>query len=237
MTSFTALNLQDLSWLSYPEHYAVLDVPADASAEDIKKAYRQKARKWHPDKAAIMNINQGILYKATRIINLSRDILLDPMDRRLYDRGMNPAKCDSSCELCTCACGFEAKPNFAMPNSANPSSRSSCSGRNTVLKGVENGAFFIKKSGLNMLKMAFYVMVYSYRLPECWLWHWDLPSWDKQHCTAHPLDNMWNEARSIRERCQLECNYKSYAADNFWNKIKRNNCETTCKRGYRAEVR
>ena len=29
-------------------HYEVLDVPRDASDEDIKKSYRKKALKWHP---------------------------------------------------------------------------------------------------------------------------------------------------------------------------------------------
>ena len=56
-----------------------------------------------------MNINQGVLFKATRIIGLSRDILLDPRDRGLYDMGLNPVKCDSSCELCTCSCGYGSR--------------------------------------------------------------------------------------------------------------------------------
>lgn len=219
------LNPQDLSWLTYPEHYSVLDVPASASSEDVRRAYRQKARKWHPDKAATMNINQEILYKATRIIGLSRDILLDPRDRRLYDNGFNPKKCDSSCELCTCSCG-----EWAKSSSFDRSDRHSNSRGDVVVEGAKTGAVFV-------LKMALYVAVYSYRLPQCWLWHWDLPLWDKQYCTANPLEPMWSEARSIRERCKLECDSKWYAGGNLWDRYMRDECEKTCKRDYRAKSR
>ena len=32
------------------DHYALLGVPADATQAQIKKAYREKAKVWHPDK-------------------------------------------------------------------------------------------------------------------------------------------------------------------------------------------
>ena len=31
------------------EYYKILDLPSDSSVEDIKKAYRKKARLFHPD--------------------------------------------------------------------------------------------------------------------------------------------------------------------------------------------
>ncbi|KAF6231384.1 hypothetical protein HO173_010344 [Letharia columbiana] len=111
-----ALTPQDLTWLNYPDHYKVLNVSASASSKVIRRAYRQKAKKWHPDKAETMNINQGVLFKATRIIGLSRDILLDPRDRGLYDMGLNPVKCDSSCELCTCSCGYGSRLSSWHPS-------------------------------------------------------------------------------------------------------------------------
>merc|ERR1711937_185724 len=33
-----------------PDHYEVLGLERNATAEDIKKAYRREALRWHPDK-------------------------------------------------------------------------------------------------------------------------------------------------------------------------------------------
>ena len=35
-----------------PDHYVVLGLQRNATAEDIKKAYRKEALRWHPDKNA-----------------------------------------------------------------------------------------------------------------------------------------------------------------------------------------
>jgi len=67
--------------------YAVLGVPKTANAAEIKKAYRKKAKRYHPD------TNQGNAQAEQKFkeINEAYDILSDPSKRKLYDRyGMAP---------------------------------------------------------------------------------------------------------------------------------------------------
>jgi len=80
------LSYQDL-YIEGQTLYEILKVPRDASAKDIKKAYRNKALLYHPDR----NVTVGPLYAETigmemRKINTAKDILLDPGKRQLYDR-------------------------------------------------------------------------------------------------------------------------------------------------------
>lgn len=78
------------SWLfispdSLDTHYKVLGVKEDASESDIKKAYRKKALKWHPDK----NINNSIKAKAKfQLIQCAYDELSDPNKRSNYNLSM-----------------------------------------------------------------------------------------------------------------------------------------------------
>lgn len=61
--------------------YETLDVAADASAEEIKKAYRRLARKYHPD----INKDSGAEEKFKEI-NAAYEILSDEQKRRQYDQ-------------------------------------------------------------------------------------------------------------------------------------------------------
>ncbi|MGN0992743.1 MAG: DnaJ domain-containing protein, partial [Bacilli bacterium] len=61
-------------------YYELLNVDRKASEEEIKKAYRSMAKKYHPD------INKSP--EASKIIvslNEAKDTLLDPIKRRDYD--------------------------------------------------------------------------------------------------------------------------------------------------------
>src|ERR1700678_2237057 len=66
-----------------PDYYKALGVGKNASDEEIKKAYRKLARKYHPDR------NQGDKQAEERFkeISLAHDVLSDAEKRREYDRG------------------------------------------------------------------------------------------------------------------------------------------------------
>jgi molecular chaperone DnaJ len=66
-----------------PDYYKILGVGKNASDEEIKKAYRKLARKYHPD------ANQGDKKAEERFKEISQahDVLSDPDKRKAYDRG------------------------------------------------------------------------------------------------------------------------------------------------------
>src|SRR5580700_6975233 len=69
---------------SAPKHdyYETLSVPRTASEEDIRKAYRKLARKYHPD------LNPGDKSAEDRFKNVQEayDILSDAKKRQMYDQ-------------------------------------------------------------------------------------------------------------------------------------------------------
>lgn len=67
--------------MAYIDYYKVLGVDKSASQEDIKKAYRKLARKYHPD----LNPNDKEANKMFQQINEANEALRDVEKRRKYD--------------------------------------------------------------------------------------------------------------------------------------------------------
>lgn len=65
------------------DHYQILGVSRDASADEIKKAYRKLARELHPD----VNPEEGERFKE---VTAAYEVLSDPQKRQMYDLGGDP---------------------------------------------------------------------------------------------------------------------------------------------------
>lgn len=68
--------------MDYIDYYKILGVEKTATEEDIKKAYRKLARKYHPD----VNPNDKEAHKKFQEINEANEVLSDPEKRKKYDQ-------------------------------------------------------------------------------------------------------------------------------------------------------
>jgi len=64
------------------DYYEVLGIKRDAKPEEIKKAYRRLARKYHPD----VNPGDKTAEERFKMMSEAHDVLSDPKKRSVYDR-------------------------------------------------------------------------------------------------------------------------------------------------------
>ncbi len=67
--------------IEFRDYYKILDVPRDASADDIRKAFRKLARKYHPDVAK----DKVQAEEKFKEINEAYEVLSDPEKKKKYD--------------------------------------------------------------------------------------------------------------------------------------------------------
>jgi curved DNA-binding protein len=67
--------------MAFVDYYKTLGVERNATEEEIKKAYRKLARKFHPD----LNPNDKDAHKKFQQINEANEVLSDPEKRKKYD--------------------------------------------------------------------------------------------------------------------------------------------------------
>jgi len=75
------------------DHYASLGLGSAASLADIKKAFRQKASAYHPDRNAAPDAPERF-----RAVQEAYDVLSDPAKRQAYDDNRRRNLLDSPIE-------------------------------------------------------------------------------------------------------------------------------------------
>jgi molecular chaperone DnaJ len=68
--------------MAKPDYYATLEVPREATPEDLKKAYRKLAMKYHPDR----NPNDKSAESRFKEVSEAYEVLKDGQKRAAYDR-------------------------------------------------------------------------------------------------------------------------------------------------------
>ncbi|PYV82384.1 MAG: molecular chaperone DnaJ, partial [Acidobacteria bacterium] len=64
------------------DYYEILGVKKSASVDDIRKAFRKLARKYHPD----VNPGDKAAEEKFKTLSEANDVLSDPKKRKIYDQ-------------------------------------------------------------------------------------------------------------------------------------------------------
>lgn len=80
--------------------YDILGVDSDATAEDVRKAYRKLALKWHPDKQnQVSDVERQLALETFRQVSNAYEILSDDRERQWYDAKLRRLQKSSSSQI------------------------------------------------------------------------------------------------------------------------------------------
>jgi curved DNA-binding protein len=106
--------------MEFKDYYAVMGVPRDATAEQVKQAYRRLARKYHPDVSKLPDAERRF-----KEVGEAYEVLRDPQKRAAYDQlGTGPRPGEDFRPPPDWGTGFEfrgpadAEPGFAFDGDA-----------------------------------------------------------------------------------------------------------------------
>lgn len=76
------------------DYYKILNVKKTATKQEIVKAYRKAAQKWHPD--AYHGDQKKMAEKKFIDVAAAKEVLTDPEKRRQFDQGVDPLDPESN---------------------------------------------------------------------------------------------------------------------------------------------
>lgn len=66
-----------------PDYWSLLGVDSDCTDQQLKRAFRREARRWHPD----LNSNDPVAEERFKLVNEAYAVLSDPRRREAWQRG------------------------------------------------------------------------------------------------------------------------------------------------------
>ena len=66
-----------------PDYWSLLGVDSDCTDQQLKRAFRREARRWHPD----LNSNDPVAEERFKLVNEAYAVLSDPRRRKAWQRG------------------------------------------------------------------------------------------------------------------------------------------------------
>ena len=72
-----------MTFTAEPDYWSLLGVDADCTDQQLKRAFRREARRWHPD----LNSNDPVAEERFKLVNEAYAVLSDPRRRHAWQQG------------------------------------------------------------------------------------------------------------------------------------------------------